>query len=123
MNIALWIITCVLAVVFALAGLLKLTRSKAQLITSQGWAEDFPPGLIKLIGVCEVAAAIGLIMPALTGVATWLVPAAAIGLVLLMVGAAITHLRRHEYPNIAANLVLLALALLVGVQRFGPQSF
>jgi uncharacterized membrane protein YphA (DoxX/SURF4 family) len=123
MNIALWIVTCLLAVVFTLAGLLKLTRSKAQLITSQAWAESFPPGLIKLIGVCEIAGAIGLVVPAVTGVATWLVPTAAIGLVLLMAGAAITHLRRHEYPNIAANLVLRALAVFVVVQRFGPQSF
>jgi DoxX-like family len=40
-----------------------------------------------------------------------------------MVGAAITHLRRREYPNIVVNLVLLALALFVAGERLGPQSF
>lgn len=62
-------------------------------------------------------------MPAVTGVAPWLVPTAAIGPGRLMVGAATTHLRRNEYPNIAANLILLALALFVAVERFGPHSF
>lgn len=51
-----------------------------------GWAADFSPGTVKLIGQLEVLAAIGLIVPALLGVAPVLVPLAATGLVLLMVG-------------------------------------
>jgi hypothetical protein len=52
-----------------------------------------------------------------------LVPLAAVGLVLLMVGAAITHARRNEVPMIAGNLVLLAVAAVVIWGRFGPYSF
>lgn len=124
MNVAVWIVTAVLAVLFATAGLMKLTRSKEQLVaSSQGWAGDFPPGVLKMIGAFEVAGALGLILPAVTGIATWLVPAAAIGLALIMVGAAITHLRRQEYPNVLANLVLFVMAAFVAVARIGPQSF
>src|SRR3954452_797735 len=70
------------------------------------WATDFSPGVLKLIGVAEVAGAIGVILPGALDMATFLVPAAAIGLVLLMVGAAITHARRHELPNVAINVAL-----------------
>jgi hypothetical protein len=52
-----------------------------------------------------------------------LVPLAALGLVVLMVGAIITHLRRHEARVIASPMAVLALAVLVAWGRFGPQSF
>ena len=45
-------------------------------------------------------------------------PVAAAGLVLVMIGTAATHARRNEYPNIAGNLVLLALAVIVVYGRF-----
>jgi len=40
-----------------------------------------------------------------------------------MVGAALTHGKRNEVPNIAVNVVLLALAVFVAWGRFGPHSF
>ncbi|WP_431188798.1 DoxX family protein [Nocardioides sp.] len=49
-------------------------------------------------------------------------PAAAISLAVLMVGAALIHLRDNEYPAIAVNLVLLALALFVAFERIGPEA-
>ena len=52
-----------------------------------------------------------------------LAPLAALGLALLMVGAAVTHARRKETSAIAINLVLLALAAVAVVGRFGPESF
>ena len=124
MNVVVWIASAVLAALFLMAGLMKLTKSKAQLVENPqtSWATDFSPGVLKLIGIAEVAAAIGLILPGALDTATWLVPAAATGLVLLMIGAAITHARRHELPNVAINLVLLAIALLVVIERIGSQS-
>ncbi len=62
-------------------------------------------------------------MPAALGIAPVLVPLAAVGLVLLMAGAAITHGRRHEFKPIVANLAYLALAAFVAWGRFGPHSF
>jgi uncharacterized membrane protein YphA (DoxX/SURF4 family) len=124
-NVVVWIASGMLAALFVMAGLMKLTKSKAQLVENpqMSWATDFSPGVLKLIGVAEVAGAIGLILPGALDIATWLVPAAAIGLVLLMIGAAITHARRHERPNVAINLILLAIALFVVIERIGLQSF
>lgn len=124
MNIALWIIAGLLAVAILASGAKKLMQSKEKLaVSGWGWVEDFSAGAVKAIGTLEVLAAVGLILPAALGIAPVLVPLAAVGLVLLMVGAVITHLRRHETPAIVVNLAVLALAVLVAWGRFGPQSF
>lgn len=124
MNVALWIAAAVLAGVFAGAGAMKLAQTRAKLAAGgMSWVEDFSPGVIKAIGGLEVLAAIGLILPAVLDVATVLVRLAATGLVLLMIGAAVTHGRRHETPMFAVNVVLLAPAVFVAWGRFGPHSF
>ncbi|WP_336112866.1 DoxX family protein [Streptomyces sp. PTD9-10] len=87
------------------------------------WVEDFGDGTVKVIGALKVLAAAGLILPAVLHVAPVLVPLAAVGWVLLMTGAVITHLRRQEAQAVAVNLVLLALAAFVAWGRFGPHSF
>src|SRR5215471_16247078 len=124
MNVALWIISSLLAAAFLASGASKLIQSRQQLIASDmEWAEGYSSGAIKGIGVLEVLAAVGLILPAALGIAPVLVPLAAVGLVLLMAGAFITHVRRHEARGILVSLILLALAALVVWGRFGPQSF
>jgi uncharacterized membrane protein YphA (DoxX/SURF4 family) len=127
MNVALWIIGCVLAGAFLAAGGMKLTQPKEKLVTAgMGWAADFRAGTVKTIGLLEVLAAVGLILPAALDIVPLLVPLAAVGLMLIMVGAVITHARRHEPSAILVNLVLLvllALAALVAWGRFGPDSF
>lgn len=124
MNVVLWIIAAVLALAFLASGAMKLTRSREQIVESgQGWAGDVSPGAIKLIGALEVLGAIGLVLPPLVGVATILTPLAAVGLALVMVGAAVVHGRRGETPMIGINVVLLVLALVVAVGRFGPVGF
>jgi uncharacterized membrane protein YphA (DoxX/SURF4 family) len=124
MNVALWIIAGLLAVAFLAGGVMKLIQPKEKLAASgMGFVEDFSAGTVKAIGALEVLAAVGLILPAALDIAPVLVPLAAVGLVLLMVGAIITHLRRHEAPAIVVNLALLALAVLVAWGRFGTQSF
>jgi uncharacterized membrane protein YphA (DoxX/SURF4 family) len=121
MNLALWIIAIVLAVAFIGSGLLKLVRTKDQLVASGfGWAEDYGASTIRFIGVAEILGAIGLIVPALVHIAPILVPLAAVGLALVMIGAAAVHARRKESPFIAMNAVLLALAVFVAWGRFGP---
>ncbi|MBC6460601.1 DoxX family protein [Actinomadura sp. HBU206391] len=124
MNIALWIIAELLALAFLASGAIKLTWTKEKLAASgMGAVEDFSTGTVKTIGILEVLAAVGLILPAALDIAPVLVPLAAVGLMLLMVGASITHLRRHEAQAIVVNLALLALAAFVAWGRFGPQSF
>ena len=123
MNIVLWIIASVLALAFLGAGLTKILQPKEKLSSTMAWTQDFSQPMIRLIGTLEVLAAIGLILPALLDIAPILVPLAATGLVLLMAGAAITHLRRKEPQIIVANLVLLVLAAIVAWGRFGPYAF
>jgi hypothetical protein len=124
MNIALWIVAGLLALGALASGAKKLAQPKAKLAaTGWEWANDFSEGAIKTIGALEVLAAIGLILPAALHIVPVLVPLAAIGLALVMVGAMITHLRRHEREAIVVNVVLLLVAAFVAWGRFGPQSF
>ncbi|GAA3769635.1 DoxX family protein [Plantactinospora mayteni] len=125
MNLALWIVAGLLAVAFLAGGVIKLVLSKERLAAAPGggWTADFGAGAIKAIGAVEVLAAVGLVLPAVLDIAPVLVPLAASGLVLLMGGAIITHLRRHEHKAIVANLAYLALAGFVAWGRFGPESF
>ena len=94
MNIFLWILQIVLAGMFAFAGVLKATQPKEKLLANMPWVEDFSPNTVKFIGVMELLAAVGLILPAATGIAPVLTPLAASGLAVLMVLAATTHARR-----------------------------
>ncbi len=123
MNIALWVVQILLAVAFLGSGLMKLTQPKEKIATSMAWAADFSPTAIKLIGLVEVLGALGLVLPAVTGIAPILTPLAAVGLALVMVGAAITHARRGESQMIVVNVVLLLLAAFVAWGRFGPYAF
>jgi uncharacterized membrane protein YphA (DoxX/SURF4 family) len=123
-NIALWAIAGVLAAAFLFAGGTKLAQPKDKFVASgMAWAEPFPAGLIKTIGALEVLAAVGLILPALLDIAPVLVPLAALGLALIMVGAVIVHARRREFQSVVMNVVLLVLATVVAWGRFGPYSF
>lgn len=120
MNVALWIVAIALAAAFLGAGLMHALQSKEKLDQSLGWTEDFTTGRVRFIGVVEILGALGLILPAVTGIAPVLTPLAATGLGLVMIGAMATHYRRREPQGIVVNLVLLALAIFVAWGRFGP---
>ena len=124
MNLILWIAAGVLAAAFLASGAMKLMQPKEKLAESgMGWTEQFSPGAIKAIGALEVLAAIGLILPAALDIVPDLVPLAALGLVVLMLGAVVTHLRRTEGQMVAVNVVLIALAAFVVWGRFDAQPF
>ncbi len=124
MNIVLWVVAGVLAAAFLASGLMKLSQPKKKLADSgMGWTEDFSDGAVKGIGALEVLGALGLILPAALDIVPILVPIAATGLALVMLGAAVTHARRKENQMIVVNLVLLALAAFVAWGRFGPYAF
>jgi uncharacterized membrane protein YphA (DoxX/SURF4 family) len=86
--------------------------------SGQAWVEPFSRPMIKLIGAVEVLGAAGLILPRALDSAPVLTPLAALGLVVVMLGALVTHGRRREFPNAAFNVVLAALALVVAIRRF-----
>lgn len=123
MNVVLWIAQSLLAGLFLIAGLTKATQSREGLAARMPWVEDFSDGQVRIIGIIEALAGIGLVLPALTGILPILAPIAAAGLVITMIAAIAVHLRRKEYPGIAFNVVLLLLAAFVAWGRFGPYSF
>lgn len=125
MDLTLWIIAILLGGVFLLAGGTKLfiPRTKLANAPGGGWVEDFSGGFIKALGAVEVAGAVGLIVPGAVDVAPVLVPLAAVGLAIIMVGAAIVELRRQEPKHVLVNLIYLALIVFLAIGRFGPESF
>ncbi|NCT92582.1 DoxX family protein [Cellulomonas sp. APG4] len=115
MTTAYWIVAGLTALAFLAAGAFKLVRPKQALAASGlAWVEDFSPASIKLIGLAEVVGAVGLVVPAATGVAPVLSPVAAVCLALLMVGATVVHVRRSEPPISAGPLVLSVAAAVLG---------
>lgn len=118
MNIALWVVQILLALAFGIAGIMKVTQPIDKLEARMGWVKSVGPRGVRLIGSLEILGAIGLILPAVTGILPWLTPVAAACLALTMIGAMITHGRRSEYSQIGINLVLLVLTLFVAYGRF-----
>jgi uncharacterized membrane protein len=118
MNLTLWIVAGLLAVVYLISGGGKLIMPKekiAALTPSARWVEDFSAGSVKVIGALEVLAAVGLVLPAALDIAPVLV--------LLMAGAVITRIRRHEPKPMVADLSYLALAGFVAWGRFVLEPF
>lgn len=122
MNIALWIVQGLLAAMFLLAGITKSTRPREKLLKQMPWVEDFSTPVVRLIGVSELAAGLGLVLPAATGIAPVLTPLAAVGLVVIMLAAVVVHGRRKEMQGIVVNVVLLIAAAFVAWGRFGPYA-
>jgi uncharacterized membrane protein YphA (DoxX/SURF4 family) len=118
MGIALWVVQVLLAAAFLVSGATKLSQPKEKLVKKWAWVEDFSQPTVRIIGTLEVLGAIGIVLPALTGILPWLTPLAALGLVMTMIGAALTHLRRSEYSVITVPAVLLILAAFVAYGRF-----
>jgi uncharacterized membrane protein len=87
------------------------------------WMRAVPAPMVKTIGILEILGAIGLIVPALTGVLTWLTPLAALLLGVVMVLAAAFHVSRREAPNAFFNAVLGLLAFAVAFGRIVVSPF
>jgi uncharacterized membrane protein YphA (DoxX/SURF4 family) len=90
MNIALWIIQILLALLFLFAGGTKLVISPADLAKMGSPNQVHLPGLlVQFIGVCEVLGGLGLILPGLLRIRRGLTPLAAVGLLIIMIGAVV----------------------------------
>ena len=120
MDIILWILQVLLAVVFLGIGFshaFRFDQMAAQPQTS--WMLAVGRQQMRVIGILEILGAIGLILPALTGILPWLTPVAASALALLMVFAIVFHARRSgEGANITFNVALGVVALVIAVGRF-----
>lgn len=118
MEIALWIVSGLLAAAFVAAGVVKVVRSKENLRSMLPWTEDLPPWLIKFIGVAEFLGGVGIVVPWLTGIVAVLTPLAATGLAIIQALAIVVHIRRGEARVAPANALLLLTAAFVAVFRF-----
>ena len=105
MTYVLWIVQVLLALLFLLAGGMKLVTPLDVLYAQMPL--PLPGIFIRFIGVCEVAGALGLILPGITRIRPELTSLAARGLVLIMVGAAM-----FTPPE---DLTLAALPLVIGL--------
>ncbi|WP_181698305.1 DoxX family protein [Nocardia sp. GTS18] len=128
MNLTLWITTGLLAALALLGGITKTFMPKDKLDelgrkSGGGWTEHAGSGFVRTLGVLEILAAAGLILPAVLDIAPVMVPVTAACWVLLMIGAMITHARYGQYKYVALNFVYLAAAAFVAWGRFGPESF
>lgn len=112
MNIGLWIAQVLVALAFGGHAYSMLFRVE-QARTQMPWTRAVSIPVLRFIGVAEILGAIGLVLPAVTGVFPWLTVAAAAGLVTIMVLAIVFHATRREWPSIALNIVLGLLAFAV----------
>jgi uncharacterized membrane protein YphA (DoxX/SURF4 family) len=118
LRVALWSAQILLAVLFGMFGLMKITTPIAQLAKNMPWVADHAT-LIHFIGLSEVAGALGLLLPALTRIAPVLTPIAASGLVIVMVLAFAFHVARGEFGGLPFVTALGAIAAFVAWGRFG----
>jgi DoxX-like family len=116
-NITLWVVQVVLAGLFLFAGGMKLV-APIEMLTAQ---MPLPEVFVRFIGVCEVAGALGLVLPGLLRIRTDLTPLAAKGLVILMAGATMfTPPDQIALGAVPAAVGLLALAVALGRERVAP---
>lgn len=113
MNLVLWIVQGLLAVSCVFSGVAKAFRPLANVQQHFPWANHVPAALVRVIEISELCAGIGLVLPSALLIFPWLTVAAAAGLVLLVLCAALFHAWRREYPSIGTNTVLLLLSLLI----------
>ncbi|GAA3643134.1 DoxX family protein [Nonomuraea antimicrobica] len=123
MNVLLWIVQAALAGLFGMSGQVKLLQPKERLAGRYPWVDDFSQGAVRFIGVMEVLGAIGVVVPAVTGIVPVLTPIAATGLAVIAVLGAGTHVRRKEPQGVAITAVLLVLTAFVAWGRFGPYGW
>ena len=115
MNILLWVVQALLAAAFFAHGMLFLTPP-AEMVEQMNAA--LPRWFQLFLGVAEVLAAIGITLPGATRIQPWLVPSAAVGIMIVMISATIWHVVRSEISSAVITLILLAMASFVAYMRW-----
>jgi hypothetical protein len=117
MNVALWVAAGLLATVALVGGITKTFIPKEKLAAQHGgeWTQNASVGFVKTLGILELSAAVGLILPAGLDIAPVMVPVTALCWILLMVGAMITHGRLGQLKFVMVNSVYLVLAAFIAV--------
>jgi len=114
---ALWIVQGLLAALFLFAGGTKLILPLDVLMSMGSPNQIQLPGwFVRFIGVAEVLGALGLILPGLLHIRPGLTPLAAIGLVIIMIGATVITLAGGD---VAPALIPLLVGLLSAFVAYG----
>ncbi|MFY9691813.1 MAG: DoxX family protein [Candidatus Acidiferrales bacterium] len=113
LNVALWIIQGLLALLFLFAGGVKLIVPIAAMAKQTG----LPGGFLRFIAVCEVLGALGLVLPGITRIRTGLTSLAASGLVIIMIGATWISVVRVSIRSALFPLAVGLLAAFVAYAR------
>ena len=114
MNRVLWVFQALLAAAFLAHGVMMIAPPPE---VAEQMNAMLPRWFQLFLGIAEVLAATGLILPGVTRIQPWLVSWAAGGVVIVMISATILHLSRGEVSSAATTLVLLAMAVFVGYMR------
>jgi hypothetical protein len=124
-HLTLWIATGLLATIALIGGSIKMFVPQQKLARTPGgeWTGDVSGGVVKTLGVLELLAAFGLILPAVLDIAPVMVPVTAVCWMLLMIGAVVIHVRHGQAKFVLVNLTYLTLAAFIAWGRFGPESF
>jgi hypothetical protein len=118
LNVALWGAQFLLFAAFVMAGFTHLTGPITELSKSMPWTGRLPEGLVRFIGVAELAGALGMILPSLARVKPILTPIAGVSLMTVMFLAAGQHLLNGEAMVLPVNLALGGLAAFVAWGRW-----
>jgi uncharacterized membrane protein YphA (DoxX/SURF4 family) len=122
MNTLLWVLQFLFGLYFIFTGVQHFIVPPG-LPAQMAWMYELSPGLHYFSGTAEILGGVGLILPGLTRIQPRLTPLAALGLVLVMLGAAVWHFTRSEFPNIVMNLILAGIAGFVAYGRWRLSPF
>ena len=119
MNVVLWILQVLLALLFLFAGGSKLVMS-AEALTQPATPNQvlLPVAFLRFIGVCEFLGGLGLVLPGLLKIKQYLTPLAALGLGIVMIGAVIFTIVGGAIPVALVNLVIVLLLLFIAYARW-----
>lgn len=118
MNIILWILQTLMAVLFMYSGICKSILDIPTLVgKGQTGVEKLSIPFVRFIGASEILGAIGLIFPTLLHIAPNLIAISAICLGFIMVPASVIHYLRTEYKTVIGNCVVLVICLFIAYGR------
>lgn len=120
MHRRLWAAQIVIGLFFVFIGIQHLVVPDG-LPSQLEWMYDLSTPLHLVTGVAEILGGLGLILPGLTKIGTRLTPLAALGLMVLMTGAIIWHIRRGELFNVGTNLVVIIILAYIGYGSWRAQ--
>ena len=121
MNIILWILQILLALLFIFAGAMKLIMSGETLAQQMASSNSvvLPIAFIRFIGVVEVLGGLGLVLPGLLKIRRLLTPLAALGLSIVMIGAVVTTIMGPGVGYAVFPVIILLLCVFVAYGRRG----